>query len=733
MPAEVGMHPNVHDGVAVRPAPNRLLMARATFLGSAFLLSFFSFLTVALGLVLITLPQVQETLQAFDPKHPWIQPVYFAIAQFYWATCAWFCARLVLERRFMPYEPLLPCESLRFTGAVVKWLPRAVGGLAVVPMAYAMWKADSLPWQLRVVPAVVAGLFLAFVVLRRRSKLLGELVEYRTHSEDPDYGYPRFDHINRSGWAFIGVLAAVPIVVLLALMIDPRLSARALAAPALALFAIGSWNLSTGFLLIYVPLSIHRGVWTIYPLVAAAVFSLWVENHNTPTGPPPAISAARKDTRRTLREQWAAWKRSLDAGECGGGPIYLVATAGGASRAAFWTAELLTKLEQQARDEGQGKNGCFARRIFAISGVSGGSLGAATVVSLLADEQVRDARWPNLPAAAAAFLENDTLAPVAGYLLFPDLLQRFWPSPIYRADRSLGLEQAWRADWDDLERTWTGPAQSPPNNWFARPIDAIYQAGREDKLPSLFLNTTRVADGRRALQSNIKFAPDDTYDLLEAGFLTNDLGLAGAVHNSARFPYVSPAGLMWKTNEKGATKWGYLVDGGYFENSGSATLVPVLQQLIPLMPESERWRLTLILISNEPSDGRSDYVCAPAPIAPNVAAVSSFLIEAAAPPLVLYETRNARAHASDMTAVRALGDYAWDHVFELRLPKEDRVAPPPLTWFVSERVGRQMVEYIDEPLKHGATQLSENYEALRTGAPSPCGRLNDRSGTPPSQ
>jgi hypothetical protein len=230
------------------------------------------------------------------------------------------------------------------------------------------------------------------------------------------------------------------------------------------------------------------------------------------------------------------------------------------------------------------------------------------------------------------------------------------------------------------------------------------------------------------LQSNIAFMPDDTYDLLSNGFLTKDLTLAGSVHNSARFLYVSPAGLAWRTQQNAkreteTTRWGYLVDGGYFENAGAGTLVPLIQQI----PEWDRWRLAIILISNAPSDGRSDYVCDnDSTSQPASEGVSSFLIEASAPPVALYETRNARAHAADMAAARALGDYALDHTFELRLPATTE-PDPPMTWFVSDRVGAQMKAYIDRPVEFGARRLAENLDALQSGAPSPCYWLNERS------
>src|SRR5262249_4986327 len=152
---------------------------------------------------------------------------------------------------FLPFEPLLPCVSPRFARGVVKWLPRTVGVLATVPMAIVMASArsGSLPVWLRVLPVAVGAIFLVFVVFRRRA--FGEFVEYTMDPPDVVYGYRRFDALDRRGWTLLALLAAVPILLFVALAIDPRLSARTIATPALTLFATGSWNLSMGFLLVY--------------------------------------------------------------------------------------------------------------------------------------------------------------------------------------------------------------------------------------------------------------------------------------------------------------------------------------------------------------------------------------------------------------------------------------------------------------------------------------------------
>ena len=708
-------------------------MNRAQFLTRAAFLSSSSFVTVGLGAVLlVTLGQVRETVEAFASP---IQVFWFLVAEFYWALCAWYCARLVIERSFAPLDQLLPCTSPRFAAWVVRWLPRGVGLFAMVPLAVSVALspvAGIAPW-VRPLPAMVAVIFFVFVVYRRR--LFRELVHYLP--SEPEYAYRRFDRINRRGWTLLIVLAVVPIEIFLMLAIGPRGGSRWLGTPAVVLFALGSWNLSAGFALIYWPLSRGWTVLTVYPILWAVAISAWMENHNTPIGPPlPAAAAVVEDRRPDVRAQWSAWVQALDATACADWPIYVVAAAGGASRAAYWTASILTALEDNARTDAaaKGEPPCFARNIFAISGVSGGSLGAATVVSLLADEQARGRPFANLSTPARAFLTEDMLAPVAGYLLYQDLVQRFVPFPFTAWDRSRGLELTWIADWHDLETAWEAGSGAAPPNWFGAPLESLYADSRGATLPSVFLNTTRVSDGRRALQSNVRFAPGDMYDVFSPGFVTATLTLAGAVDNSARFTYVSPAGRVFKVADGAPEPWGYLVDGGYFENSGAATLAEMLSDI----PAFQRRRITLLLISNDPSDGRKDYVCAGGP-APEEDRPSSLAIEAVAPPFALLNTRAARAHAADIAAVRLLGPDGPRRVFELRLPAVEDGAGhnPPMTWFVSDAVADQMDAYIGlrpglppPPPTKDAGRFRTNMQALVQAvlagagpAASPCGSV----------
>jgi hypothetical protein len=85
------------------------------------------------------------------------------------------------------------------------------------------------------------------------------------------------------------------------------------------------------------------------------------------------------------------------------------------------------------------------------------------------------------------------------------------------------------------------------------------------------LNGTDVTTGRRILTSSIRTTADidhfpDSGDFIK---LTNrDVSLATGVTNSARFPFVSPAGRFSSVTEGRDYQ---IIDGGYFENYGART------------------------------------------------------------------------------------------------------------------------------------------------------------------
>ena len=149
----------------------------------------------------------------------------------------------------------------------------------------------------------------------------------------------------------------------------------------------------------------------------------------------------------------------------------------------------------------------FSSHLFAISGVSGGSIGASVYASLL--QQVDLNFEPgscsrtkgsklSYSDAGEIFLTNDLLSPLMSGLLFTDFSQKFIPVPIEALDRSrvheLGIERTWDAFVDELkkEKRITKPGPNPLRQRYLAHWNA------RNHIPALVLNTTDVATGSKA-------------------------------------------------------------------------------------------------------------------------------------------------------------------------------------------------------------------------------------------
>jgi hypothetical protein len=241
-------------------------------------------------------------------------------------------------------------------------------------------------------------------------------------------------------------------------------------------------------------------------------------------------------------------------------PVVLVAASSGGLAAAYWTATVLGDLADAVPG--------FSDQLFAVSSVSGGSLGALETVAMLSE--------PHLPAGctgirlcAQRVLGGDFLAPTLGSLLYPDFLQRFLPVPVF-PDRAAALERAWEARWRDV----TG------DDRLAQPFLRLWNNPLRP-WPALFLNSTSVLRGDRLLASNLEFSSDDMDVSIDAGDLLArvkaDLPASAAADTSARFPLFGPVGVLRdQVTGKAAD---LVVDGGYFEDFGATTLLEALDVL----------------------------------------------------------------------------------------------------------------------------------------------------------
>lgn len=320
----------------------------------------------------------------------------------------------------------------------------------------------------------------------------------------------------------------------------------------------------------------------------AMLASFWNDNHAIrPWKNTEGAERWRPDLEESLQE----WKKQHEAGA----PFIIVATAGGGIRAAYWTVTVLGDLNEKFRQH-EGEFYPFEKHLYAISGVSGGSVGAAVYRSVL-DSNLGNARdcHKSIKLCSQKVLEENFLSPTLATLLFPDMFQRFipWRIPFSTFDRGATLEKSWEVSY----------ANVLGDGGLAKRITSLNDHDSNRSWPALFLNATLVENGRRIIASNIKITKEFfPVALDQLSYLGTDIRISTAAHNSARFPGVSPAGSWYDSD--GAIK-GHLVDGGYFENYGAETALRVLQTAQATVFKGDKncndsFKPIVILISSDP-------------------------------------------------------------------------------------------------------------------------------------
>jgi predicted acylesterase/phospholipase RssA len=266
-------------------------------------------------------------------------------------------------------------------------------------------------------------------------------------------------------------------------------------------------------------------------------------------------------------------------------PVILVAAEGGGIRAAYATALLLQELERRWP--------AFRHHLFAISGVSGGSIGAA----YFAAKSQPDAQQTPVDEPDGVFTQNFLSGPMAA-LLGPEIFQRVLPSQFPFWDRwevttGFGLDRA-----VSLEQGFEAAVKS---GFESSPLEGDFCTGYEPKrdVPLLLLNATEATTGRRVVFSPVAVDEDKgaIYPIQEDPSLHIRLSTAAVL--SARFPLVSPAGNLLFQQHSSLM----LVDGGYLDNTGTETLGAVVRAISTVSSET---RYSLIILSPKFSDVRTD-------------------------------------------------------------------------------------------------------------------------------
>lgn len=274
-------------------------------------------------------------------------------------------------------------------------------------------------------------------------------------------------------------------------------------------------------------------------------------------------------------------------------PVFIVSAEGGGIRAAYFSALVLSSIQDRCP--------AFAQHIFAISGVSGGSVGAAVFAGLvkrLVRQGVSDScplergRTGEFQRNAEAVLRHDFFSPLLAALLFPDFVQRLVPWPIESFDRARAFEYA-------LESAWT---QETKGNEFEQSFFELSAGWRGGTVPALVLNTTNVETGMRMAVSHLDIYEESEGHLKTLLDVDSNLTmpLSTAAGLSARFPLVAPAGsILVSRDPDGAEKRRY-VDGGYFENTGTASVVDLFTALrVSSWSESRRVEIYVLRIGSQ--------------------------------------------------------------------------------------------------------------------------------------
>lgn len=696
----------------------------------------FSLIMVAAGAIFLLLDQGLDTLRYFAEYQVrsgrfGLQSATFLTSAFLWVFGAWYWARVMSYINFRPAPEPLPGVRL-----LQVWAPRVIGLVAIASLALAFHRA-GLSYQeqnngaaviLRdyMAASIVGGVaYIVFVVTRRRfmSPWVGERLRRhratsnaartltRIKTEDQEkFNRIAISRLPRATWVWLAVPGVVAVLLFVLFAFWPATIAPVFGTAAILLLAAAGW-IAFGSAADMFGMHHRFPVFTALFLLAVA-FSFWNDNHavRTLTGSEARPWAERHNVEAALREWMKHQLAEPTARADTPLPLFVVAAEGGGIRAAYWTANVLTTI--------QDRNPCFADQLFALSGVSGGSLGSAVFAALLADQRSGprnlrcNAETSALNDVAKAVLSEDYLAPAVAGTLYPDLVQRVLPVAIERFDRARALETAWEHAW----RRYTG------SDRFADPLDRLWQNAGERWLPGLLLNATWVETGKRLIVSNLRVLPRNNDEIVEFADVEDlhrfydrqALPLSTAVHLSARFTYVSPAGSIVHNGKI----HGHAVDGGYFENSGTTTALEIVKTIDLLAAKDPQWKRVrpyVILISNEPVDlrqldmrleaGRDNKRIKPLPGGN----------EALSPWLALLNTREARGSYATVTTRWHLGSSQFLH-FGLC---KDAGLKIPLGWVLSRATREAMDAQL---LSNACGELYSNKQNLSTIARA----LNER-------
>lgn len=362
----------------------------------------------------------------------------------------------------------------------------------------------------------------------------------------------------------------------------------------------------------------------------------------------PSVEAAFRDWSQV---KWKNWKVNHPGKNM---PVVLMSMEGGGIRGINWTVQVLHKLDSQF-------NG-FYDQVFAISGVSGGGVGATHYATFRADQltnKVGEDGYKNFHR----FMMRDFLSPLTAAFLFPDNFQKVIPVAMPWVERSKMLGKTWDWDYEDLMGS-NSMASSFLGLW---PNDS-----NRYRIPSLFLNGTLAENGQRVITSNIKTkgSPWFSDDIDYFSYAEKHISVSTAALSCCRFPFITSGCLLESPDDVK----GHVIDGGYRENTGLQTLYNIYSSIEDqLLADSVD--LIVIYLKNGVDELNAD----PKPL--------RILHDIGTPPSGIINVNGTGMPAKGITQFceQVFGDSIF---FQVKLENRKSTLKLPLGWYMSDRVDR---------------------------------------------
>jgi hypothetical protein len=439
-------------------------------------------------------------------------------------------------------------------------------------------------------------------------------------------------------------------------------------------------------------------------------------------------------SRQPLDKLFGQWV--IDCAPPGNGPVQpiIVAVSGGATRAGLWGAAVLDHVLQAQQPNGPA--------LFAVSSVSGGSLGTAGAMSLIGLEDL-PCRAKGLALLRPATddktvpLSGDAIGPLLGGWLLDDIPRSAF-APIAAViqsaighrpnggDSAEAIENGFEDLWSRALRK--SPLKGAPH-WDQPFLSLFYTDGQptyRKGMPLWFANGTDATTGNRVITAPI-LAPDGRDSTSPWPFrgardfhtlMSGDVPIATAINNTARFPYLEPFGEMLPVN--GKKQVGSLVDGGYFENEGLQTALDLAEWLTAQSQTLGRPVQPIIVQTTGDSEAdvgpRDVMTCANASDGAFIADDKHSAWQILAPVMGLYHVRG--GHSAVL--LRQAHDQfcgARARFVHFYLPADEEGRPIPLNWVLSNKAAGSIWQAFTDRQVANAGELQRLKEALAPEGP----------------